>query len=506
VFVNQLAFPLLSLLIGTPLVGALLIGFTASGARSLQRTIAWIFSSINAVLAIYAVTAMQPVGGYQFVESIDWLADIGLKYAVGLDGINVWMVVLATLLTPLALFAARNESTHQKSFHALILVLSAALIGAFVATDLLLFFVFFELTLVPTALLIATQGTGDAKAAALKFFVYPFVGSVFMLASIAGLVVAHFQQTGLMTFDSVIISGAVLNGTLVMDDTLERALFAGFFLAFAIKTPIWPFHTWMPQAQAATPSNGSVDIAGILLKIGAYGMLRFALPFFPNAAVWAAPAIGILAVISILYSAIIAFSQQDMKVLLSYATISHLGFVMLGIFSQTVEGITGALITMINSGLTTGALFLIVGILAAQRGSRNRDDFSGVWLTAPTLGTLTLITVFASIGVPGLNGFVGEFLSMQGAWLAPQLGYGYVSFAIIGIILSAAYLLRMYRGVFMGAAPDEHAIHEPKTSVLAVLSLLVVAMIVIGLYPSVITAVSNASVDELVRSLTASSR
>lgn len=503
---NQLGFPLLSLLIGTPLIGAVLISLTAASARSLQRTIAWIVSIANAALAVYALTAMQPLSGYQFVESVEWLSDIGLKYAVGLDGINVWMVVLATLLTPLALFAARNESTHQKSFHALILVLSASLIGAFVATDLLLFYVFFELTLVPTALLIATQGSGDAKAAAIKFFVYPFIGSVFMLASIAGLVINHYQQTGLMTFDSVILSGAVLNGTLVLDQNLERALFAGFFLAFAIKTPIWPFHTWMPQAQASTPSNGSVDIAGILLKIGAYGMLRFALPFFPHAAVWAAPAIGVLAVISILYSAVIAFGQKDMKVLLSYATISHLGFVMLGIYSQTVEGVTGALITMINSGLTTGALFLIVGILAAQRGSRNRDDFSGVWLTAPTFGTLTLITVFASIGVPGLNGFVGEFLSMQGAWLAPQLGYAYVVFAVIGIVLSAAYLLRMYRGVFMGAAPEENAIHEPSTGELAVLGLLIVAMIVIGLYPNIITSISNASVTDLVNSLNANSQ
>jgi NADH-quinone oxidoreductase subunit M len=483
-----------------------LISLTAASARSLQRTIAWIVSIANAALAVYALTAMQPLSGYQFVESVEWLSDIGLKYAVGLDGINVWMVVLATLLTPLALFAARNESTHQKSFHALILVLSASLIGAFVATDLLLFYVFFELTLVPTALLIATQGSGDAKAAAIKFFVYPFIGSVFMLASIAGLVINHFQQTGLMTFDSVILSGAVLNGTLVLDQNLERALFAGFFLAFAIKTPIWSFHTWMPQAQASTPSNGSVDIAGILLKIGAYGMLRFALPFFPHAAVWAAPAIGVLAVISILYSAVIAFGQKDMKVLLSYATISHLGFVMLGIYSQTVEGVTGALITMINSGLTTGALFLVVGILAAQRGSRNRDDFSGVWLTAPTFGTLTLITVFASIGVPGLNGFVGEFLSMQGAWLAPQLGYAYVVFAVIGIVLSAAYLLRMYRGVFMGAAPEENAIHEPSTGELAVLGLLIVAMIVIGLYPNIITSISNASVTDLVNSLNANSQ
>ena len=503
---NQLGFPLLSLLIGTPLIGAVLISLTAASARSLQRTIAWIVSIANAALAVYALTAMQPLSGYQFVESVEWLSDIGLKYAVGLDGINVWMVVLATLLTPLALFAARNESTHQKSFHALILVLSASLIGAFVATDLLLFYVFFELTLVPTALLIATQGSGDAKAAAIKFFVYPFIGSVFMLASIAGLVINHFQQTGLMTFDSVILSGAVLNGTLVLDQNLERALFAGFFLAFAIKTPIWSFHTWMPQAQASTPSNGSVDIAGILLKIGAYGMLRFALPFFPHAAVWAAPAIGVLAVISILYSAVIAFGQKDMKVLLSYATISHLGFVMLGIYSQTVEGVTGALITMINSGLTTGALFLVVGILAAQRGSRNRDDFSGVWLTAPTFGTLTLITVFASIGVPGLNGFVGEFLSMQGAWLAPQLGYAYVVFAVIGIVLSAAYLLRMYRGVFMGAAPEENAIHEPSTGELAVLGLLIVAMIVIGLYPNIITSISNASVTDLVNSLNANSQ
>ncbi|MFM2031484.1 MAG: hypothetical protein RLZZ297_249 [Chloroflexota bacterium] len=480
----------------------MLIALTNANAQSLQRTIAWIFSAANVVLALYALTAMQPVGGYQFSENVAWMPEIGLSYALGLDGINVWMVVLATILTPLALFAARRNTTNQKSALALLLGLSAALIGAFTATDVLLFYVFFELTLVPTAILIATQGSGDAKAAAIKFFVYPFVGSVFMLASIAGLVVSHAQATGLMTFDSVILAGAVLNGTLVLDPTIEKLLFGGFFLAFAIKTPIWPFHTWMPQAQAATPTDGSVDIAGILLKIGAYGLLRFAVPFFPHAAVWAAPAIAALAVISILYSAVIAFGQRDMKVLLSYATISHLGFVTLGIFSQTVEGITGALITMINSGLTTGALFLIVGLLAAQRGSRNQHDYSGVWATAPVFGTLSLITVFASIGVPGLNGFVGEFLSMQGAWLAPHIGFGYVVFAVIGIVVSAAYLLHMYRTVYMGAAPESNPVHEPARADMVVLALLVVVMIVVGLYPSIITDVSNPSVTELVHSLT----
>jgi NADH-quinone oxidoreductase subunit M len=502
VFVNHLGIPLLSLLIATPLIGALVVFLTPRGAVALQRLIAWLVSAINFGLAVFAYINLKPTGGYQLVDQIDWLPDMGLKYAVGVDGINIWMVVLATVLTPLALWVARHrEGDNQRAFHALILMLAGTLIGAFVATDLLLFYVFFELTLVPTAILIAIYGSGEHKAAALKYFVYPFIGSVFMLAGIAGLVIAHWQATGLMTFDSVIIAGAVANGTLEMGEMLERLLFAGFFLAFASKTPIWPFHTWMPQAQAATPDDGSVDIAGILLKIGAYGFLRFAIPFFPNAADWAAPAIGILAVIGIIYSGIIAFGQHDLKLVLSYATISHLGFVMLGIFSQNVEGISGALVTMINSGITTGALFMIVGILAKQAGTRNRESFSGVWATAPRFGTVALFVVLASIGVPGLNGFIGEFLALQGTWLAWQLGYYFAAIAVIGVIISAAYLLRMYRGVFMGAAPDKGGIVEPHRADMVVLAVLAVVMLVIGLYPQLILAPMQPSISELVNSV-----
>jgi NADH-quinone oxidoreductase subunit M len=489
VFVNHLGIPLLSFLIATPLIGALVVFLTPRGAVTLQRLIAWLVSAINFGLAVFAYINLKPTGGYQLVDQIDWLPDMGLKYAVGVDGINIWMVVLATVLTPLALWVARHrEGDNQRAFYALILMLAGTLIGAFVATDLLLFYVFFELTLVPTALLIAIYGSGEHKAAALKYFVYPFIGSVFMLAGIAGLVVTHWQATGLMTFDSVIIAGAVANGTLEMGEMLERVLFAGFFLAFAIKTPIWPFHTWMPQAQAATPDDGSVDIAGILLKIG-------------NAADWAAPAIGMLAIIGIIYSGIIAFGQHDLKLVLSYATISHLGFVMLGIFSQNVEGISGALVTMINSGITTGALFMIVGILAKQAGTRNRESFSGVWATAPRFGTVALFVVLASIGVPGLNGFIGEFLALQGTWLAWQLGYYFAAIAVIGVIISAAYLLRMYRGVFMGAAPEKGGIVEPHRADMVVLAVLAVVMLVIGLYPQLILAPMQPSISELVNSV-----
>lgn len=502
-FVNQLGIPLLSLLIATPLLGALLVSLTPRQATSIQRGIAGLVSIINLVLAIIVCVNLAPTAGYQLIEQQTWLPAMGLHYSVGVDGISVWLVVLATLLTPLAIFAARHQTdTNQRAFYALLLVLASSVIGAFVAIDLLVFYVFFELTLIPTALLIALYGVGERRAAATKFFVYPFVGSVFLLVSIAGLVYVNWQQTGVMTFDSVALSAAIANGTLKIDENLERALFAGFLIAFAIKTPIWPFHTWMPQAQAATPDNGAVDIAGILLKIGAYGFMRFAIPFFPNASAWAAPAVGILAVISIIYGGIIAFGQRDMKVLLSYATISHLGFVMLGIFSQTVEGMSGAILTMINSGITTGALFLIVGILARQPGGRIADNFSGVWLSAPRLGSLALVTVFASIGVPGLNGFIGEYLTLQGAWISTHLGFSFVVFAVLGIIVSAAYLLRMYRTVFMGEVSVTSAVPEASKSELLVLGLLVVAMLVIGLYPQVVLGTMQPSIVALMQSLT----
>jgi len=490
-------------MIATPLIGALVVFVTPQSATTLQRMLAWVVSAINVVLAVIAVSSMQPAIGYQLVDTADWFPAMGMRYAVGLDGINVWMVVLASLLLPLGLWASRQQSgSNQRAYYALMLMLSGALIGAFVATDLLLFYVFFELTLIPTAVLVALYGNADRRSAAIKFFVYPFVGSVFMLMSIAGLVVMTYQQSGVLTFDSVALSGAIRSGAVSFDSAIERILFAGFFLAFAIKTPLWPFHTWMPQTQAATPDHGGVDIAGLLLKVGAFGFLRFAVPLFPNAAAWAAPAIGALAVIGIIYAGIIAFGQHDLKLVLSFATISHLGFVMLGIFSNTVEGINGALVTMINSGLTTGALFLIVGMLARAGGSRDSGAFSGVWLSAPKFGSLALVVVLASIGVPGLNGFIGEFLALQGTWLSPQLGYGFAFFAVIGVILSAAYLLHMYRVVFMGAVPEQGGIAEANRGDLVVLSLLVVAMLVIGLYPAIILDPIQASVAEYVRSVT----
>jgi NADH-quinone oxidoreductase subunit M len=230
--------------------------------------------------------------------------------------------------------------------------------------------------------------------------------------------------------------------------------------------------------------------------------LRFAIPFFPNASAWAAPAIGILAVIGIIYAGIIAFAQHDLKLVLSYATISHLGFVILGIFSGTVEGVSGALVTMINSGLTTGALFLMVGILARSRGSRQVGDFGGVWLSAPKFGSLALVTVFASIGVPGLNGFIGEYLALQGTWLSANLGFGYAAFAVLGVIISAAYLLHMYRTVFMGATPEGHAVAEANRGDLIVMTVLVLAMLVIGMYPTVVLGPMQASVADLVSSVT----
>lgn len=499
---NQLGFPLVSLLIAVPFLAGLLVFLTPRNATGLQRGIASIAAIANVILAVFGLVSMTPVAGYQLVDTAAWFPKFGMQYAVGLDGINVWMVVIATILTPLAIFAARQQKDeHQRGFYALLLVLSASMIGAFVAIDLLLFYVFFELTLIPTALLIAMFGVGERKAAAIKFFVYPFVGSIFLLVSIAGLVFSAWQQSGVWSFDSVALAGAIQSGAVKLDEQVARLLFAGFFLAFAIKTPLWPFHTWMPQAQAATPDNGAVDIAGLLLKVGAFGFIRFTIPFFPQVMSWAAPAVGILAVVSIIYAGIVAFGQRDMKVLLSYATISHLGFVVLGIFSQTVEGISGALLTMINSGLTTGALFVIVGILARNAGGRNPDNFGGVWASAPRFGSLALVVVFASIGVPGLNGFIGEYLSLQGAWLAPHLGFWFITGAVIGIIVSAAYLLRMFRTVFMGAVSSTSPVAEASKSELAVLGVLVIAMLVIGLYPQLILHSMQPSITALVSSI-----
>ena len=482
----SVVFSLILLIILVLLGGAALLLFVPRTNTQALRGVALVAAlvALGAAGGLVAGFVPQQVG-FQHVTSLAWVPQWGLGITLGVDGISLWLVVLTTLLLPITLVVAwQHEDAAPRAQYALLLVLAAATVGVFTALDLVLFYVFFEATLVPAALLIAGWGGAGRRAAATKFFVYTFAGSVVMLIGIIGLYLAHGEATGSYTFDYRTLLAALADGRLVLDTPTERALFGAFAVAFLVKLPIWPLHTWMIDAHAAAPTSGVVDVAAMMLKIGAYGLLRFGAQLFPQATAWAAPAIGTLALISIIYAAWVAYHQTDMKLVLAYASMSHLGFVVLGILSLSSIGVLGAVLQIINSGITTSALFLAVGMIAKRRGgSRMLDDAGGLLGVAPVLGALVLTLGMASIGLPGLNGFIGEYAIMQGVWVSPLLGWHYAAVAVIGVILSAAYMLRMYRGTFFGEARAGATTDLTRAEFL-VLLILLVPTVAIGLYPN----------------------
>ncbi|MFO7168645.1 MAG: NADH-quinone oxidoreductase subunit M [Chloroflexota bacterium] len=503
---NQIGFPLLSLILWLPTLGALLLLLVPRGQIQTQRYVALAaaLAAFIAALPLYFLYDSAQ-GGFQFSESVPWVPAWGISYTLAVDGVSLALVLLTTFLTPLVLLASWGEETpNSRAYQALLLLLATGLTGVFVAQDLLLFYIFFEFTLIPTALLIGIFGGPGRVRAAAKFFLYPFFGSLFMLLGIIALYLLHRDRAGLATFDYRTILASLQIGQLTLSELEQRLLFGAFFAGFAIKVPIWPFHTWMPDAHAEAPNSGAVDVAGMMVKIGAYGLIRFNLQLFPAAAVWAAPAIAVLAVIGILYAAAIAYAQTDLKRLLAYVSISHLGFIVLGIFAFNAIGISGAVLQMVNSGITTGALFFIVGMLYARRGERAVWAFGGLWKAAPVLGTLALVMVLGTIGLPGLSGFVGEFTIMQGAWLSSEIGYGYVAFAVIGVILAAVYLLRVYRLAFMGdTTPETAQTPDLRPRELVMLVALLLPTIAIGLYPSLVLGPMQTSVQQIADGISA---
>jgi NADH-quinone oxidoreductase subunit M len=415
--VNQLGFPLLSIVLWLPTLGALLLLFVPRESIGAQRLLALAFALASFVASIGLYVGFDfSATGFQFLDSVEWVpASLGwgISYTVSLDGVSLWLVLLTTFLTPLTLISTW-DSVHQdfRAFQILMLLLDTAMLGVFVAQDLFLFYIFWEFTLIPMALLIGIWGSANRVRAAVKFFLYTFAGSIFMLLGIIALYLLNGAATGSYTFDFQTIQQNLAQGKLVLDTTTGRLLFGAFFLAFAVKVPLWPFHTWLPLAHTEAPTAGSVILAGVLLKLGGYGFIRFNLELFPEASRWAAPAIGVLAVIGILYGAMVSFAQSDMKRLVAYSSVSHLGFVVLGIFALNQLGISGAILQMVNHGLSTGALFLIVGYIYDRRHTREMAAFGGLWKVMPIYGSLTLAMVLASVGLPGLNGFIGEYTIM----------------------------------------------------------------------------------------------
>jgi NADH-quinone oxidoreductase subunit M len=380
--------------------------------------------------------------GFQFEQSVPWISHPAINYHLGIDGISMWLVVLTTFLTPLCvLISWKSIHDRVKEFFILMLVLETAMIGVFVALDLFLFYFFWEATLIPMALIIGIYGHGRRIYAAVKFFLFTMIASVFMLAALLWL----YAHTG--SFDFVVIRDAIQNSQVPGFDTAAKWLFLGFFVAFAVKVPLWPLHTWLPDAHVEAPTAGSVLLAGVLLKMGTYGLLRFNLGLFPEQSRSNAPWIIVLALISIISGALVAMVQPNMKKLIAYTSVSHLGFVVLGIFSFTQIGIDGAVYQMLNHGISTGALFMLLGMIYDRRHTYDISEYGGIATPMPVYATFFTFIMLSSVGLPMLNGFVGEFLILSGAFQARQI-YGIL--AATGVIWSACYLLWMYQRVFYG--------------------------------------------------------
>jgi len=445
---------LLDFLIVIPAVGFLATLLVPRAQENLIRMVTLAFSLVSFVVSLGLAAGFQ-MGktGQQFVTDFVWIQNPEIHYHVGVDGLSLWLIVLSTFLTPIAILISwKYIHNRSKEFFAFLLLLEFGLIGVFSAWDLFLFYVFWEVVLVPMYFLIGIWGHDRRIYAAVKFFLYTMAGSVLMLVAITYL----YIHSG--TFDYAAILSQIQTGKLVFTHAQETFLFLAFFVAFAIKVPLFPLHTWLPDAHVEAPSAGSVMLASVMLKMGTYGLVRFCVPMFPGAAHENASWISVLAIIGIVYGALVAMVQPNMKKLVAYSSVSHLGFVVLGIFSFTQMGMDGAVFQMLAHGISTGALFTLVGLLYERRHSLAISDYGGVATVAPWLSTVFLITTFASIGLPLLCNFIGEFLVLQGT---AQSNFTFTAFAALGVILSACYMLWMYQRVFFGAVGEEVKHHVP---------------------------------------------
>ena len=488
-------FPILTSLIALPIVGALLLLAVPDDERNapLIRGVALIVSLLVFAETLLLWNRFSPTGAdFQFPERHAWIPAFGINYIVGVDGISVLLLVLTGFLTPIALLGSW-DSIHKrlKAFCIFMLLLESAMMGVFVAMDLFLFYVFWDAMLVPMYFLIGIWGYDRRIYAAVKFILYTMAGSVLMLLAILGLAYLHSTTNGSYSFELARLSA------LEVPPHLQFWFFLAFALAFAIKVPLFPFHTWLPDAHVEAPTAGSIILAGILLKMGTYGFLRFCLPLFPDASLRFGPWVFALAVVGVVYGAWVSTVQPDLKKLVAYSSVSHLGFVMLGIFSLTAQGLVGAIIQMINHGLSTGALFLMVGIIYERRHTRLISEFGGLWQAVPAFSALFLVVVLSSLGLPGLNGFVGEFLILVGVFqVSPPLA----ALSTTGIIFAAVYLLWMYQRVIFGPLTREENRRLPDLDVRewSVVLPLVIFIVWIGVYPVAFTGTTETAVEALI--------
>ncbi len=477
---------IITALLVLPIVGALVVATLPKAETKLAHGVGIAFGVLELLLSIPLATQfVVGQGGMQFETNVPWIAELGINYHVGIDGFSLWIVLLTTLLTPLCILGAWNSIDKRGAeFVASMLVLETGMIGALVSLDLILFFTFWELMLIPMYLIIGVWGSEQRVAAAIKFFIYTMVGSALMLAAMIYLAVAHWQASGgVWTFDLVAINQVVL------PPEAQMLCFWAFVASFAIKVPLFPVHTWLPDAHTQAPTPGSVILAGVLLKLGTYGMLRFAFPLFPLAAGEGAQILAILAIIGIVYGALVAYVQTDAKRLVAYSSVSHMGFIVLGITSVSTQGFTGATFQSLAHGLTTGALFMAIGVLYERRHTRLISDFGGLAKVMPWFTAAFMIAMLGSAGLPSLVGFVGEFLILVGAFTQGGLTLAYpqvlVTIGTLGVILGAVYLLYLFQRLMFGP------ITSPKNEALADLDLrerlvffpFVALIIIMGVYP-----------------------
>jgi len=491
-------FPLLSAIVFTPVIGALILLFVPG---TNHRAIRWI--ALGAVLVSFALSlalfGYDPAGSeFQFREDLPWIDAFGMRYTMGVDGLSVVLVMLTTLLSVVAIvYSWEPIQTKVKAYYATMLLLMVGMLGVFVALDLFLFYVFWEISLFPMYFVIGIWGGPRRIYATVKFVIYTLVGSLLMLVAILAVVIAHASSGNPLTFSYEALRGFAYT------DTLQALAFVAFFGAFAIKVPMWPLHTWLPDAHVEAPTAGSIILAGVLLKLGGYGFLRYNLPLLPDAAVSFAPIVIGLAVVAIIYGGLVAMVQPDLKKLVAYSSVSHMGFVMLGTFVFNEQGLQGAIYQMISHGITTGALFLLVGVIYEQTHDREIAHMGGLNARVPRYAAMFGLFTFASIGLPGLSGFVGEFLVILGAFRTN----GFVAAAaMVVVIISAVYMLWMFQRVFFTVPSDWMrrwwpSLRDMNRTEWIALAPLAVLVVVLGVYPGPVLDMISVPVDRIIEAV-----